>query len=207
MNKRIKGVIFDVSGVLWLGLVTELRLHSGVHELIAKKLGITIDQYFDSIDTIYAKSIIGEINEKKALSIMAKNLKTTPSKLKSLYMREYKRHFILNKSLISFAEGLKKKGYKIAILSDQWPVSKESFIIKKFYKIFNPVLVSCDIQTRKPNPKAYKLALKKLKIRPEQSIFIDNQIWNIKPARKLGMHAILFKNNKQVIKELNGLLK
>jgi FMN phosphatase YigB (HAD superfamily) len=36
-------------------------------------------------------------------------------------------------------------------------------------------------------------------------LFIDNREWNLKPARKLGMKTILFKNNKQTIKDLKKL--
>ena len=43
--------------------------------------------------------------------------------------------------------------------------------------------------------------LKKLKLRPGQCLFIDNQEWNLRPAKKLKMHTILFKNNKQLFKE------
>jgi hypothetical protein len=36
------------------------------------------------------------------------------------------------------------------------------------------------------------LALKKLRVSPKQSIFIDNQKWNISAAKKLGLKTILF---------------
>jgi putative hydrolase of the HAD superfamily len=51
---------------------------------------------------------------------------------------------------------------------------------------------------RKPNPRIYKLLIKKMKLVPSEIIFIDNQIWNINPAKKIGMQTILFKNNKQL---------
>jgi FMN phosphatase YigB (HAD superfamily) len=40
---------------------------------------------------------------------------------------------------------------------------------------------------RKPNPLIYKLTLKKLKVKPSEAIFIDNQKWNILAAKKLAI--------------------
>ena len=69
---------------------------------------------------------------------------------------------------------------------------------KNLYKDFDEIVVSCDVGMRKPNPKIYKLILKKLKLKPSETIFIDNQKWNINPAKKLKMQTILFKDNKQL---------
>ncbi|MDP3992319.1 MAG: HAD family phosphatase [Nanoarchaeota archaeon] len=202
---RIKALIFDVGGVLRLGHPS--FNHPNVHSFVARELKTNLDQYLDSIDTPYAKSIEGKISEEKALRIMARNLKTTPKKLRKLYLKTYKKYYTLNKELLEFAFKKKKQGYKIAILSDQWYLSKKALFSRDFYDKFDAVIISCDVGLRKPNPKIYRLTLKKLKVKPKESVFIDNQKWNLVPARKLGMKNILFKNNKQSIKELNQILK
>lgn len=206
---KIKAIIFDVGGVLQIGRYLphpeKGHLLSGVHHFISRKLKISLDQYFDSIDTTYVKSIEGKISEREALETIAKNLKISVGKLKKLFIKAYRKNFKLNRQLFKQALKFKKKGYKIAILSDQWYLSKEALITKKLTKNFNPVLISCDVGFRKPNPKIYRLMLKKLKIPAKQTLFIDNQEWNIKPAKKLGMKTILFKNNKQLFKQLEKL--
>ena len=76
-GEGIKAVIFDIGGVLQLGnkRPTPNRVHvSGVHEVIAKKLKISLDQYFDAIDTVYANSIEGKISKKQLLGILSSNL-------------------------------------------------------------------------------------------------------------------------------------
>ena len=200
MKNRIKAIIFDVGGVLQLG--NPSFKHPHVHNFIAKELKINLDQYFDSIDTVYANSIEGKVSEEKALSLMSRNLKTTPSKLRKLYFKSYKKNYTLNKKLLDFAFRIRKQGYKTAILSDQWWLSKKALFPRSFYDKFDAAIVSCDVGVRKPNPKIYQITLKKLHVIPKAAIFIDNQKWNIKPAKKLGMKTILFKDNKQTLYEL-----
>ncbi len=204
-KSQIKALIFDVGGVLRLG--NPSFDHPKVHRSIAKKLKTGLDQYLDAIDTFYAKSYIGKISEKKALQLMSKNLKTTPERLRKLYINNYRKYYILNKQLLQYALQKKKQGYKIAILSDQWWLSKEALVPRYFYTKFDATIVSCEVGVRKPDPKIYRLTLKKLKLPAKQTVFIDNQKWNIPPAKKLGMKIVLFKNNKQAIKEINKMLK
>ncbi len=202
MKKGVEAIIFDVGGVLALGTNSTWKdgklCPSGVHVDIAKKLKISMDQYLDAIDTTYAKSIEGLIPREKVIKTISKNLKISESRMKKLYIWAYKKHFKQNKQLFKQAEQLKKLGYKIGILSDQWYLSQDALMPKKLYKNFDEVVVSCDVGMRKPNPKMYKIVLKKLKVKPSEAIFIDNQKWNTKPANKLGIKTILFKDNKQL---------
>lgn len=205
-KKRIKALIFDVGGVLRLG--HHSFDHPKVHNFVINKLKIDLDRYLDAIDTAYTDSIVGKISEKKALEIMAKNLETIkPKKLGKLYIKAYKKYYVLNKELLKFVFKKKKQGYKIAILSDQWYLSKKALFSKDFYNKFDATIVSCDVGLRKPDKAIYKLVLKKLKLPAKETLFIDNRDWNLTPGKKLGMKTILFKNNKQAIKEIEKLLK
>lgn len=204
---KIKAIIFDVGGVLARGkfIVVNNKERNGVHMHIAKKLRISLDQWFDSIDSTYAKSIEGLLPEDKTLETISKNVKTTQKRLRKIIVEAYDRSFKQNQQLFKKIFELKKQGYKIAVLSDQWHLSKEALMPPRLYKRFDEVVVSCDVGMRKPNPKMYKLILKRLKLPAKQVLFIDNQEWNIKPAKKLSMRTILYKDNKQLFKELDKL--
>lgn len=203
-KSKIKAVIFDVGGVLAIGKpvkgINAVR-KQGVHETIAKKLKISLDQYFDSIDTAYAKSIEGKISRQELLKYIAEHFQISQKKVETLYKKAYRKMFKQNKQLFKQAFKLKKQGYIVGILSDQWHLSGEALMPKRLYKNFKPYIVSCDVGMRKPNPKIYKSLLKKLKLKPSEVLFIDNQEWNLKPARKLGIKTILFKNNEQLFKD------
>ncbi len=55
---------------------------------------------------------------------------------------------------------------------------------------------------KKPHPEFFRTHAQKNNIQPEQFIFIDDKLMNVQAARKVGMHAIHFKNAKQLRKEL-----
>ncbi|HIH52582.1 HAD-IA family hydrolase [Candidatus Pacearchaeota archaeon] len=201
---KIKAVVFDVGGVLQLN--KEGGSKKGIQETFAKNFNLNLDDYLDSIDALYARSTEGLISKKELLNSLSKNLNFPKKKIEEIYIKGYKKKFKENKGLLRIAKKLKKRGFKISILSDQWSLSEEPLIPKSFHKIFSPVIVSCDVKLRKPNKKIYLLLLKKLKLSPEEILFVDNRAWNLSPAKDLGIKTILFLNNKLFKKQLKEFL-
>lgn len=207
MNKEginegtIKAIVFDVGGVLMTGKkkkTTIKTIHSpGIHESVAKQLGISLDQYFDSIDTAYAKSMEGQISKNILLDTISFNLNFPRKKIERIFTQVYKKTLKKNKWLYHVAAQLKKKGYKIIILSDQWHLSKEALITKEDYSLFDKVILSCDVGMRKPSKQIYNFLLEQVNLKPHQVLFIDNQEWNIVPANRLGMKTILYVDNQK----------
>ena len=139
------------------------------------------------------------------MDIISKNLKVNKKKFLDFVHEAYLVHFKKNKELYKCAYRLKKRGIKIGILSDQWHLSDEALVGKAERKGFDVVIVSCEVGVRKPNPRMYNLlikALQKKKIKSKEILFVDNRKWNLGPAEKLNMQTVLFKNNKQAIKEI-----
>jgi FMN phosphatase YigB (HAD superfamily) len=58
---------------------------------------------------------------------------------------------------------------------------------------------------KKPNPDFFHAHTKKHNLKPEQCIFIDDKLINVHAAQSVGMHAIHFKNARQLRKELYKL--
>jgi putative hydrolase of the HAD superfamily len=64
-------------------------------------------------------------------------------------------------------------------------------------KYFNPVIVSGDYGYRKPDSRLFQKALDALQVRPEQAIFIGNDLYqDIFGAQQVGMKAIFISYNQ-----------
>jgi HAD superfamily hydrolase (TIGR01509 family) len=57
----------------------------------------------------------------------------------------------------------------------------------------------------KPGKEIFHLLLNRYHLKPEQSIFIDDNINNIKAAEEIGLHAIHFKDASQLEESLSSL--
>jgi 2-haloacid dehalogenase len=99
---------------------------------------------------------------------------------------------------------LKEKGnYKLYALTN-W--SAETFPIAlgkyDFLHWFDGRVVSGEEKMRKPFPEFYQLILDRFQLSPEETLFIDDSLRNIKAAEELGIKTIRFENAAQLKREL-----
>jgi len=79
--------------------------------------------------------------------------------------------------------------------AETFPVALERF---DFLHRFEGIVVSGAEKTRKPFPEIYRLALDRYNMNAEESLFIDDNLRNVKAATKLGINAVQFKNADQL---------
>ncbi|MFB9058223.1 HAD family hydrolase [Mariniflexile ostreae] len=95
------------------------------------------------------------------------------------------------------------KRYKVVALTnwsqETFPIALERF---EFLKWFEGIVVSGDEKTRKPFKAIYDITLKRFKIKPDQAIFIDDNLRNVEAANTLGIHGIHFKTPELLIQQL-----
>jgi len=68
--------------------------------------------------------------------------------------------------------------------------------------IFQAFFTSCWTGVMKPSRRAYALAIAMSQAEPASSIFIDDRVNNLVPARALGMHVIHFTGVPELTREL-----
>jgi 2-haloacid dehalogenase len=105
---------------------------------------------------------------------------------------------------VKVLEGLRENGHELYGLSN-W--SKEKFAIVKdrftFLSYFEDIVVSGEVGLIKPDPKIFKLFLKRSCRNAEDCLFIDDSQVNIAAAETLGFYTILFKDAVGLEKRLN----
>lgn len=75
--------------------------------------------------------------------------------------------------------------------------------IKNFSDYFDKVYFSCRVGMRKPDKEIFELVLNENKLKPEETIFIDDSAQHVKAAGECGINAFLLQKNMSV----NDLLK
>lgn len=126
------------------------------------------------------------------------------------------KNFILDTGIIDIMKILKEKGYKIGLLSNDLSEWSE-FLRNKFglNDLVDYCVISGEAKSRKPDEAIYKYAIRKYKIDPHESVFVDDRYKNLVPAEKLGFKTVLFDRNysykeNTTFKKVNdsrGLLK
>lgn len=74
-----------------------------------------------------------------------------------------------------------------------------------FLHWFDGRVVSGEEGIRKPAPEFYRLLIDRYGIRPEESVFVDDNARNLVPAASLGFHTIHFKSPAQFREDLMAL--
>lgn len=83
-----------------------------------------------------------------------------------------------------------QKKFKLAILSNAWPSRLLEIQRTGIDKYFPAILISSIIGVRKPDPEAYKIAMKKIGESAEEILFLDNKEDYLLPAQELGMKVV-----------------
>ncbi len=97
--------------------------------------------------------------------------------------------------------------YKLLALSNL-NLSHWDYIQKKkweFIDYFDELILSHEIHLIKPDPKVFNYTIQKAGCKPNQIVFIDDGLNNIRSARELGIIGIKYTNEDELIEELKKL--
>jgi len=70
------------------------------------------------------------------------------------------------------------------------------------WELFDEFILSHEVHMTKPDPKMYELALEKAKCKPNEVLFIDDGLNNVRSAQELGISAIRFVGLDNLVEEL-----
>lgn len=176
----IKAILFDMVGVLLFK--KKDHVPKTKEELNAEK----IEKLYNNVDD---KKLLFDIKNKLGLTDEEINKALT-------YIPEKYEKF---KELWSLLPVLKKK-YKLAVINNGNSLV-EKYWRKKFdFSIFDEFIVSAKIGIKKPDPRIYLFVCKKLKVKPENCLFLDDMKENIVAAKKLKMKTLWCKSKKDIIR-------
>jgi epoxide hydrolase-like predicted phosphatase len=103
-------------------------------------------------------------------------------------------------------KSLRSQGFRLVILSNTEPPIIKYLKTLPSFSIFDAFFVSNELHCIKPNKVIYEKVIESCRCKPSEMIFIDDKPENLEPAKAMGMHTILFKNEAQCLTELNQLI-
>jgi len=116
----------------------------------------------------------------------------------------------LYKSLSTFEEVpetlklLKKKNYKLAILSNGTPHLLNGLVrSNKLENLFDDLFSIEEVGIYKPDTKVYDLPIKKYKIEKSQVAFLSANTWDVSGGGNYGYNAIWVNRNKNIFDKLD----
>ena len=111
------------------------------------------------------------------------------------------------KPTVKILKQLKKKGYKLYILSNIGEKSLKCIEERHpdVFKLFDGIYTASDRDgyIKKPQPEIYKRYLDKFGQNPNELIFIDDKKSNLTAAKKFGIDTIHFTSAKNLFKVLS----
>jgi len=100
-------------------------------------------------------------------------------------------------------ESKKYKQYALTNWSGElFPIALERY---DFLHWFDGRVVSGDEKMRKPFPEFYQLILNRYNLQPESTLFIDDNLRNVKAAEELGIQSIQFQSPEQLKEQLKSI--
>lgn len=200
MTSKIKLIIFDFYGVITLGSYREIAkwLAKKYDRKWAEVYKILYHKYFNM-------AAEGKINERQFFLRTLKELNMTED-WRAIRARHLS-YLVLNKPMFEYSTQLVRRGYTVVYLSKNTPAQFD--IILKKYQVrrhIKHILNTYDLDLPKASTKTIRHVLRKFRVRPAETIMIDDQDFNLVEPAKLGVHSILYKNNKQALRDLRHLL-
>jgi putative hydrolase of the HAD superfamily len=112
-----------------------------------------------------------------------------------------------NQPVIDYMRALRDRGYRMAICTNnvrEWePLWRAKLPVDE---IFDVVVDSAFVGTRKPEPRIYEITLERLGVAAESALLIDDIELNCTAATELGLRAVWFQSTEQAIQDTEAWL-
>ena len=101
-------------------------------------------------------------------------------------------------------ENLKKKNFKLAILSNGTPALLDRLVQSNNLKdLFDDIFSIESVKVYKPDAKVYNLPLKKYKIKPQEVTFLSANTWDVSGSGNYGYNSVWVNRNNAIFDNLD----
>jgi len=201
MTMTIRAVLWDLGGVL---LRTEDGSSRGQWE---DRLGLPRGELarivFDGEASL--RAMIGEMTTEELWTWVLERLGLQQTK-RDLFVRDFFIGDQIDQVLMDYIRSL-RPARKTGMITNAWDTIRH--YMETGWHIadaFDEVVISAEEHLAKPDARIYQLALSRLGVQPQESVFVDDMEANVRGAQAVGMHAIRFQSTPQILADLRALL-
>ena len=198
---KIEAVIFDYGGVLARTADQEPRA------AWERKLGMAPGTLTTTVHDgkLWEAAQKGSISSDNHWQAVGEALRLSDRQLRRLREAFYGGD-ILNQSLLSIIDALRRQGLKAGLLSNFSGDLRGMLEAQGLSGRFDGIAISAEIGVMKPDAAAYEAVLRMLALPAAACVFIDDLATNVAAARALGMHGIAFEDTASCLETLYGFL-
>jgi HAD superfamily hydrolase (TIGR01509 family) len=201
---NLRGVLIDFGYTL--AYLNEENVREYREELVSilNKYGynVTLDDFVPILDNTYRRITRGEVKDICGFwKVLLENLgiRDTPTliqELTELRKNHTPTRFRLYDDVISVLSALREK-YKLALVSNCFVGLSDILKSLDLTRFFECIILSYEVSVMKPDRRIYLDALQRLKLRPEESVFVSDAISDLEGAREVGLKTMLIRQGKR----------
>jgi putative hydrolase of the HAD superfamily len=203
---RVEAIISDFGGVLTSPLLDSFAA-------LQDSSGISLEALGNAMGAIWKRSQshplfeleTGRMTEAAFLEALSDELTTQLGARTELhgFGERYFAHLHPNERMIGYMRELRGRGLKMAICTNNVREWEQLWRAKlPVDEIFDVVVDSAFVGTRKPEPRIYEITLERLDVPPHSSLFVDDIELNCNAARDLGIESVWFRSTEHAIEEI-----
>lgn len=210
-STKIEAVISDFGGVLTSPLLDSFMAFQDSSGIALEELGTAMGALARELGTNPLFELeTGRMTEARFLELLSSQLSSQLDREVTLhgFGERYFEHLHPNEQMVGYMRELRARGYKLAICTNNVREWEQLWRAKlPVDEIFEVVVDSAFVGTRKPERRIYEMTLERLGVSPETALLIDDIELNCDAARELGIEAVWFRSNDQAIAETEARLE
>ena len=200
----IEAVLFDIGGVL------EHNPRTGWEQRWAAELGMSIEEFERRLAPVGRPGSVGEITLHGAERRIASVFGLDDAAL-GRFMDDLWEEYLgtLNEELTAYFASLRggRVPLKTGIVSNSFAGAREREQARYGLEdVCDTIVYSHEVGCRKPDPQIYEIALQRLDVSADRTVFLDDVQANVDGALAVGIAGILFVDTEQAIEDVQTRL-
>lgn len=191
--QNIEAIFFDLFFTL---IIPKYHLKKNENDV----LGLSVEEWelYAENDMLYKRRAIGNVNSaEEIINEIVESMPLSVSEVQKKKLLAFRKARMKNAlmnvefEIIETIQKLHDSGIKICLISNADIIDAMYWTESPLYKLFDDAIFSYEVKCLKPNCDIYNIAIKRVNVNPEKSVFVgDGGSDELLGARRVGMKTV-----------------